>query len=440
MSDDKPTGFECDRTVDTDGVVGARWWNQALIEADKSASRRSLLKVIGIGALTITTCGVVCSDSCESDDDDYDPDLYRFERRRSLELQKLYGWDFGASGEALVFDGAVTTPFDPASIATLEQDLAPTTTWASVHVPTLLQSPNATPSSRPLEETVPFEPLAKKLRPISTAAMDRAYKAGQALAKTLGAQKAPVAVVADLSGAESVALAAGAADVFEPVFLLDNWPHPRGVVPSHLALAAALYYQPLFVKAKAARPPNSQPLFVLDRARLTTYVDSSGKFDNRYVAKMPSLAALQAAPGVQVKWLLYVVGTAVDLPELDDLNEVFGFCQGSGVPVRALSLDMFTPGADGGVFYSGGTGTGTAEEQFIADYPPETGGGVTVDAGGGGGAYAAQRTYHPTYRSNSFLVGSPTDFGTANVALAAGTGAVLGASFDRRGSWNRTGG
>ncbi len=436
MSDDKPTGFVSDRTVDTDGVVGARWWNQALIEADKSTSRRGCLQVLGIGALTVVTCKAVCGeDLLCGGDDEVDMSLYAFESRRSLELQRTYGWDFGATGEPLVFDGVETAPFDPAMIAGLQQDLSPTV-FASMHVPTLLQSPSAVPTGRPAEETAPFEPLASKLRPISTPAMQRAYARGQALAGYLVAEKAPVGLVVDLPGPESVAFAAAVADTFEPVFLFDNWPHPRGVVPSHLVLAAALHYQPLFLKARAARGLSSRPVFLLDRMRLANYTDLANQFDNRYIARMPSLPALEAAAKERVKWLLYVVGTATDLPELDDLNEAFVGWQAGGVPVRALSLDMFTDQLDGTVAYTGSNTVGMTPPQFAADYPSD-GGGI---GGGGDGGSSPARSYQPASRFTTYKGGAPLDFGTTAVVLAAGTSAVLGARYDRRGSWNRTGG
>jgi len=437
VSDDKPTGFVSDRTVDTDGVVGARWWNQALIEADKSSSRRGCLKVLGIGALSVVTCKAICGEvSCG--DDEVDMSLYAFESRRSLELQRAYGWDFGATGEPLVFDGVETTPFDPMMIAGLEQDLSPTV-FASLHVPTLLQSPNAVPTGRPAEETAPFEPLASKLRPISTPAMQLAYARGRELARLLAAATARVALVVDLPGPESVALAAGAAEVFEPVFLFDNWPHPHGVVPSHLVLAAALHYQPLFVKARAVRRLSRLPMFLLDRARLANYTDLANQFDNRYIARLPSLPAVQTAAQEQVQWLLYVVNRASDLPELDDLNDAFVGWQAASVPVRALSLDVFTSASDGSVSYSGSDSP--LPQQFLADYP-EDGGGGGVDVGidiGGGDANPA-RSYKPSSRTTTYRSGAPFDFGTTSVVLAAGTSAVLGARYDRRGSWNRTGG
>lgn len=438
MSDEPVKGFESDRAVDSDGVVGARWWNNSLIAADKTASRRGCLKTLVIGAASVAAFKVVCVDSCSSGDG-YDPDAYTFANMGSLDLQRKYGWEFGAAGEALVFDGTANAPFDPAAIAALEQDLSPGT-YAALHVPTLLQSPNATPTERPAEETVPFEPLASKLRPISTAGMDLIYKRGEALAKLLSEGVAPVAIVADLRGSSSVALAAALANAFEPVLLLDNWPHPQGVVASHMTLAALLYYQPLFVKAKAARAPGAMPVFVLDRERLSPYIDASSKFDNRYAARMPSLAALQAATGGKLEWVMYVVESARDLPEQDDLNDLFVAYAAAGVPVRAVSLEMFTEVAGGGFGYTGGVGSlkPSGRATFLADY------GTAGELGGNGQAYGVgwpePERYAPTTRTHPNHVVGASDFATTAVVLGTGTGVLLGSRYDRRGSWNRTGG
>ena len=116
--------------------------------------------------------------------------------------------------------------------------------------------------------------------------MQRAYAVGEALARLAGWRQG-LAVLVDLPGPEAVAFAAGAADVFEPVLLLDNWPHPHGVVPSHLTLAALAYYQPRFASQKERVV--SAPLFVLDRARLTAFSEETDRFDNRYYARMPRL-------------------------------------------------------------------------------------------------------------------------------------------------------
>jgi len=416
-------GFESDRNVDANGVVGARWWNKALIEADRGASRRSVLTLLAIGGASVVTCSVLAN-SCEPDEDPY-----VYARRPSLDLQKEFGWDFGASGEALVFDGTSSAPFDPTTIATLEQDLTPAT-YLPLHVPTLLQAPNAVPRSRPAEEMVPFEPLASKLRPVHTTAMDSAYACGEAVAKLLKAHEIAAAVLVDLPGAEAVAFAAGAAELLEPVLLLDNWPHPRGVVPCHLALAAALYYQPRFIAARALRPPDSLPLFVLDRARLTLYTDTTTTFDNRYIARLPSPAALKTGAGGRIEWLLYVVERDPPFgpPESEDLVDTFLAYQASGVPVRPVTLEEFRPNTDKSVHFGQG-GSAQADVRFMDRFGP-----------------GAPNHYKPEVRTaaNGVLSArgstAPDEFGTTRVVLAAGTGAVLGASFDRRGSWNRTGG
>src|SRR5271170_5569626 len=78
-------------------------------------------------------------------------------------------------------------------------------------------------------------------------------------------QPAGAMVVVDLPGPEAVAFAAGAASAFDPVFALDNWPHPRGVVPAHQTLAAAAYCQPLFARRASGSAAPRWPLLVLDR-------------------------------------------------------------------------------------------------------------------------------------------------------------------------------
>ena len=62
--------------------------------------------------------------------------------------------------------------------------------------------------------------------------MEVAYRRGKALASLFKGNAAAAMVVVDLAGPEAVAFAAGAASAFDPVFAFDNWPHPRGVVPS----------------------------------------------------------------------------------------------------------------------------------------------------------------------------------------------------------------
>ena len=137
---------------------------------------------------------------------------------------------------------------------------------------------------------------------------------------------------------KSVALAAALAPCFDPVFVLDNWPHPDGVVPAHLTLGAALYFLPSFERARSTRSPTAPPLFVLDRQRLAPYTDDAGLFDNRYFAGLPSREALQSAG---IRQLLYVTPDEVSM-DADDLNGDLVALDEGGIDVKMLALSDFS--------------------------------------------------------------------------------------------------
>jgi len=71
--------------------------------------------------------------------------------------------------------------------------------------------------------------------------MQNAYRAGKALASLFAGVPPHTMVIVDLPGPEAMAFAAGMAELFDPCFTFENWPHPRGVVPAHLTLAAAAF-------------------------------------------------------------------------------------------------------------------------------------------------------------------------------------------------------
>src|SRR3989442_1617906 len=98
----------------------------------------------------------------------------------------------------------------------------------------------------------------------------------------------------DPAGPIGGAGAAGMAPGFEPVFIFDNWPHPLGVVASHLTLGSVLYHRPGFLRARSARAVPAPPVFVLDRNRLAHYTDQDTQFANRYVARLPTAENLAA--------------------------------------------------------------------------------------------------------------------------------------------------
>lgn len=437
MSDKPP--FVRQEAVDKPGIVGAKWWHQTLADESAKLARRAALKSIVIGGALVAGAGFGIAACIKGASSDGVPSDSKEERKTALELQKDFGWSFGANDEALVFDGVTEKPFDTNALALLATSLEPARGQLSpYYLRTLFEASYATPralAQLPSEQAEGFKPLHTVLKPIATPAMSAAYEKGKILASIFDqhAQAAgtdpKIALVVDLPGPEAVAFAAGAATRFDPVFLFDNWPHPRGVVKAHETLAAAAYYQPLFDKERAAGDTKKPPMFVLDRQRLTPYTDDATQFDNRYVAKLPSPASALSSLGVQN--LLYVVPTIGEsTAESDDLNDDFLSYKTAGLDVRALSLDVLRD----------------ADFPFFSDYPWATSNQVLkrpsqVNPG---------RSFTPSPRVTAFSSGvatgavaakpRPPTFGTTPVLVALGTGLVLGSRHSRSGSWNRASG
>jgi hypothetical protein len=423
LKDDDPqaaTGtFKRDVELDKPGIVGARWWHQTLVDEDRKVSRRQALKSFAVAGgmmAAVATCsvGLVKLATVE-------PEKTSLDTRNALEMQKAYGWDFGARGTKLVFNGVAEGPFDRAALHRLPAALTPASAWAKYYVPTLVASLHATPAASlpdpedgfPPPDGQPFQRLADVLVPVVTPEMRRAYAAGEALARTTSG-RTDLAVLADLPGPEAIAFAAGAALRFEPVLLLDNWPHPHGVVPSHLTLAAIAYYQPRFETAKGRL--DRAPLFVLDRLRLAGYTEESDRFDNRYYARVPTLDAL-AKGGVAE--LLYVVGSPANLPEPDDLNEILSARPaGAAIRLRAIALTDFRPDpaeATPQVVHYGGSAVHAARYWRAGSAP------------------GAVQDYEFMPRGPA-----PRSASLGKVAVVAtASGLVLSAALDRRGSMNR---
>ena len=477
---DASAPFARDRMVDKPSIIGARWWHDALVDRDAEIARRTAIRniliaggvIAGFGAMLAmcvkaSSSGVLGSSAPDVSD----------ARKTSLEMQKEYGWSFGAVGEPLVFDGVTTKPFEPGALEKLPVDLAPASrNLIPFFQATLFQSPDAQPPSLgklDIAEISNFQLLSAVLKPISTAAMAAAYARGQSLASlflsiaepasaTVIANPSKAALLVDLSGPEAVAFAAGASSAFDPVFLFDNWPHPRGVVRAQETLSAAAYYQPLFADSRRRSRTGRLPMFVLDRRRISAYTDDAKEFDNRYVAKLPTSAASMRA--LDVAHVLYVVPTRSDASrELDDLNDELVLYSTGGLDVKAVSLDMFDTdataapdagvstssesekllAASGNVYYGGSRGSHHA---FFVDYPwakpahPAT----TRPASNPGKSFVPRARVTPYSSGNpSGSVTSkprPTSFGTVPVVIALGTGVILGARYQRNGSWNRSSG
>lgn len=457
--------FSRDELVDKPGIVGARWWQQSLAasQADLPTRRNSLGTILAIGAVGLVGFGILAARSSDDDDDEPIQEL----AKSSLEMQKALGWAFGAAQEPLVFDGITEKPFSRDTLAKLWSDLAPSredlTPWS---VRTLLQAPTSAPTQKSAGDPAPFVPLEQVLKPMHSAATDDAYALGESLAGLLRDVR-DVALVVDLDGPRSVAMAAGLADGFDIVFLLDNWPHPRGVVTSHEALAVAAYYQPRFDlarKGRIGRKPPPNPAFVLDARRLADYVDAGDRFDNRWVAKMPGAATLKK---LGVRHVLYVTDRA---QELDDLNDDFVGYEADGIDVRFLRPEQFMkkapgskppppPKADAGVplvesatpypepsfCYGGELGS---HEYFFVHYPYRAPLGAPYWP-------TRYKPFAPPWsarivpRASIFSSGAkvppatkpmPAGFAVSKVVYGKSSGTLLGWTKSRTGTWNRASG
>lgn len=431
MTEPKKPPFERTVVVDKPGIVGARWWQESLSVADPVA-RRQAIQAILIATAAIAGLAAILTLVASSDDDT------KTATRDSLEMQREYGWSFGATSESLVFDGESLMPFDRAALDKMPSDLEPAQIRLRPYAtPTLFQSPVALPRKLPEGDPATVVVLRDALKPIYSQAMEMAYQRGKSLASLFEGAPRDRAVIVDLTGPESVAFMAGMADTLDPVFTFENWPHPRGVVRAHLTLAAAAFYQPLFAKKLHARKTPAVAAFVLDRQRLAPYTDDASQFDNRYVAKLPTASGLR---DLGVKRVLYVVPADTDTHELDDLNDDFVAFAGAGLDVKMVAATDFTPdpaqsATDAPYYYGGDANTHFAFYKLYPwNDPPKPYKRVPTGVSSGS-------SYTPRPRKTVFSgVARPAGFGMVPVVIAAASGAILGAKLSRSGSWNRSSG
>lgn len=409
--------------VDKPGIVGSHWWNRQLGEATALQSRRNLLTALAVSAVGISAMGLLVYEAAEDDT--------REERRRSLEMQQTYGWSFGATSETVALETTYTQAYAADALPRLATDLTPKNeTLRRFYNPALFQSPSALPRlTLPDPEAGTPSSLSAALRPIHTPAMILVEVKAEALAKLLsGATGGRVALVFDLEGTESVAAAAGAADLYDPVFLFDNWPHPRGVVPAHRTLSAAVYYQPRLVQASGARSPGAPPAFVLDRNRLSPYSDDTMQFDNRWLAKLPSAQDLK---GLEIKRVLYVVPTQASPIDLRDVGQIFHDWSAAGIEVRALSMEALE--ADVTTKKVSFGKTPEAHAGFFGHYPWKQPAPAAVSV--------LLNDFASSWRPKP-PAPDPADktLGTILVAVDKQTAQVVGPQLLRSGSWNRSSG
>jgi hypothetical protein len=444
--------FERTHFSDKPGIIGARWWQESLAISGDPVLRRQALQSLAIVGASILGVGVIGSVTCASalsGDDDT-----RLEKRDALATQRDYGWNFGAEAEPLTFDGQSYAPFDRSAPLTLVNDLTPTTAaLRPYYVPTLFQSLIGVPKILlPGSATAP-KLLKDVLVPIQTAAMKEAYRQGKALASLVAGTPGDRAVIVDMDGPLSVAFAAGASSVLEPVFVFDNWPHPLGVVPAHLTLAAVAHYQPLFARMQSARKGTVYPLFVLDRNRFNPYTSEHTQFDNRYVARLPPFSALRALGDSKV---LYVNPSASYNQEADDLNGDLVEYARNGIDVKMVAASDFRPDASSPASPPPGTpppvtpddwppyyysGSADSHEGFWSDYPWNPPRRPVKSPPSGTSGLASYRPVPRTTLYTNTGTGTsktrPASVGAVPVVVAAATGIVVGAAVSRSGSYGR---
>ncbi|WP_224365074.1 hypothetical protein [Hyalangium versicolor] len=318
------------------GIVGAQWWNEGLSEMQDPMSRRSALKALAaLGGVVAVGGGIIAAVTGVTSDP--------IEDRDTLETQRAQGWNFGAPDEALSFVGQSSVAYDASSFDTLATGMAPRQdSLKPFYQATLFQALAEVPGTN-WEGLQSKSALKGTLRPIFTPAMDTAFRQGLAL-ESLFPQGQEVsrttAVFVDLPGPETVAFSTGLARRFEPIYTFDNWPHPRGVVPAHLTLAAVVYYRPLLDRLARERSTPAPPVFVLDRNRLLPFTDVKKQFDNRYLVRLPPAQSLK---GLGIQHVLYIVPGDVPLQELDDINEDFVSYREAGIDVKAMAASDFQP-------------------------------------------------------------------------------------------------
>ena len=254
----------------------------------------------------------------------------------SLKLQQEQGWNVGAKESRLFFTS--TTEEDasgskdwrrytnPADLIAAWQPR--TEAWQKFFTPTLMQS-------------LKDESLRTQMRLIVNQGMREALARGETMRRDLLSQVdkgAETFFIADLPGPEAVAFGAAMAGWTDVIPSFENWPHPHGVVRSHDTLAALLYYAASLQEQKKQLPESAPGLLLLDSQRLVAYTDADDKFDNRYVATLPSATALQQRG---VKNIMYIVPNREQKDESDDLNDDFVAYKNAKLKVVLFPLNDF---------------------------------------------------------------------------------------------------
>jgi len=465
--------FKRKATVDSPSAIGARWWHEALQQQATQVSRRNLMigvvagtAAFGILAVGVGTCATTCCNSSNSTSDNIDPADIAETQQDALDAQTQLGWNVGATDKALSWPGESKTDCDGRTVApaietlALDRDLSPPQLrLVPYYGATLFRAPSS-PSGTGLNDAV---------KAVFTTEMEAAFAKARGLASEFDGTPQDLVVILDLPGPEGVAAAAGMSERFEPVFVFDNWPHPLGVVPSHLVIGAALFFRPYLLRTAQTRKAEAPPVFVLDANRLLPYSDDAKQFDNRYVARIPSWTRMKE---MGFKRVLYVRPDGDHMMELDDLNDDFSNAVTAEMDVKTAVMTDFRedPEADSGAPQVAEADAGASGDGGVA--PPAKLAGTRPHYYGGhphthffflhsygwqgrrplppgprpttvASAYSYKPTPRPTVfsgmvRQPTGSMGKPSGFGFVTVNRSKSTGSAI--SVGRSGSLGRVGG
>ena len=310
----------------------ADWWNQ-------SQTRRqniNMIGSIGVGAIVL---GAIILKNNNDEDSETDPEDNDEEEREqdALQLQKSHGWDVGIDNSNLKFPGNIE-----------EKDSKKSNDWTSFMIPqNLLKAyqpfnTNLAPYVVPtLIQSLSISSLSDKMKLFTSPSVNDAYSQGLGMREIIKKSKNPnnTLYIVDLNGPESVAFGAAMADVANLIVTFDNWPHPIGIVPSHHTLSALIFFAAEVKEKSGIRPKNAPALFILDRRRYIEKINPDKDFDNRYLAKLPTIEILKQ---LNIKNILYFVPDRNNLMEPDDLNYDFTSYKEAGYDIQIVPVNDFS--------------------------------------------------------------------------------------------------
>lgn len=336
----KPPEFSRKTSFDQDELLGASWWqvrrktstvaNAAPRPDAYEGSRRQALHILlALGGFAAVAALVGSRRKP------------RFETVQvaALDAQRARGLATGADVKQFEWPDAVDTdcdevPFDRNALTTLATALIPEHAEdRAIYLPTLFACLKGEGG----------EAFRSVFRLVHSPAMADAYERGRGLRGQLDAadRLEECLLILDLPGPESLSFAAGLRPRAAPICCFGNWPHPLGVVPSHLTMSAAQYWRPRLVAP--TEPGPRAACLVLDRNRLRPYAGEASRFDNRYAVTLPPVPWLRRRGIARV---LYVVPVGIAADAQPDLEESLAAWAEAGIDVRMFGLDDLRPGPD----------------------------------------------------------------------------------------------